>query len=418
MAQDNLVQYLPSDLDAALKKSMSPGEEVLVSLPGALGEALAATNKRLTVVREKSPAEGIEVYSYQLPDVTGVIIGSSTTGGMLTIQSSGSEPEDQRTVFFASYDKSKFESAADRIKGFLSVAHAIRAHVAVNTPVAVVPASASTGSLVVSMPACPSCGKSVGEMDAFCGACGAGLKEICQICSGTMPVGAAFCVRCGSEAKPASTECRSCGARINTAVMSYCPQCGTSTSPKCASCGGTIVPGWPRCRFCGREIGSEGVLGRGFSMQVERDMANRVAATSVTGLKDEEEAAELEEPKTNSAAEHNRRGAELFDDDKVEEAIEEFRRAVVLEPDNSSYHCNLGAAYDEAGQMEDARREYERTLELNSNDITALLYLGYLLNENEEPERAAGLWKRLIEVAPGTPEAEEAEQNLRVQKTL
>jgi Flp pilus assembly protein TadD len=130
------------------------------------------------------------------------------------------------------------------------------------------------------------------------------------------------------------------------------------------------------------------------------------------------EAEPADEVADNPAAGHNASGATLFDQEKVEEAIEEFRRAVMLDPDNGSYHCNLAVAYDEADQDDDARREYERALELNPNDTTALLYLGYLLNEKDEHERAAELWRRLAQLAPGTPDAEEAEQNLRAQEAL
>jgi tetratricopeptide (TPR) repeat protein len=410
MISDNLVQYLPSDLDEAVKRSLAPGENALISLPGALGEAIVVTNKRIAIAREKNPVDGVAVFSYQLGTINNVNVGSSTTGGMLTLETQNAADVDDRTVYFASYDKSKFDAAAERIKNLLAVAHAVGTQ-----PLATL-VPTTTAVPVASGLVCPSCGVSVSESDSFCSICGVKIKDTCRICSAPIPVGGKFCPHCGIETVVATTECPACGGRVNSSAMSYCPQCGTGLSATCTSCGGSIISGWPRCRYCGREIGSEALPGRSFRMIRERATENASAEASTAEL--EEQPKEVKAFAESPAAQHNARGAELFEQENIDEAIEEFRRAVTLEPNDASYHCNLAAAYDEAGQSEDARREYERTLELNPEDITALLYLGYLLNENDEQERAAELWRRVTEVAPGTPEAEEAQQGLRAQDNL
>lgn len=412
MTQDNLVQYLPSDLDNTFHGALVPGESVLIALPGALGEALAATNRRVVVIREISPTEGIKVFSYPLANITDVTIGSSTSGGKLTVETPDPVDEDHRTIYFATYDKNKFEAAAERIRGLLAVAHASRSYIRDAAPVPSQQAQVSAPSSVIAANACASCGTVVNERDAFCAQCGVKIRDICQICSSTMPIGANYCAHCGSESTPTQVQCPSCGARANAAIMAYCPKCGTSLSGKCASCGGSIVYDWPRCRYCGRELGVDRTAGRGFRMHREREIAETAKASSSP------DETEVEETTETPAAGHNAKGAELFDEESYTEAIDEFRRAVMLEPDNASYHCNLAVAYDEVEQDDDARREYERTLELNPNDTTALLYLGYLLNENDEPEQASEMWRRLVDIAPGSPEAEEAQQNLRAQETL
>lgn len=334
MVELNMIQELPGVLADAFRTNMLPGENVVASLAGAMGEALVVTNRRVVVLREKSSRDGVDVISHPLSEVTGAATSASVTGL-----------------------------------------------------------------------ACSGCGASVSERDAFCASCGAQIKDVCLVCNGGMPLGSAYCPNCGSEARAASMNCSACGARANSAVMSHCPSCGTTLSPRCVVCGGGIVPGWERCRFCGREIGSfEGISPRALrNAQRAQEAAQRPQKTTE----------QAEEPAESPAAKHNAKGAELFNEERFEEAIEEFRRAVMLEPDNASFHCNLAVAYEETEQEEDARREYERTLELDPEEKTALLYLGYLLNENEDPERATELWRRLMEVAPGSPEAEEAAQNLR-----
>jgi len=416
MVQDSLVQYLPSDLDNALQQTMVQGEMTLISLPGAIGEALAVTSKRIAVIRDKGPTAGIEVFSYPLVKVFGVTLGASTTGGTLIIETSEKADEEERTVYFASYDKAKYEAAVERIRGLISVASMANNGGRTASPVSAAenpgtPAAATVPQKIM----CGSCGEEINERDIFCTACGDKLRDICQVCSGSMPQGAKYCPACGSEAKPAVLECHACGERVNSAVMSYCPQCGTSLTLKCVSCGGAIIPGWPRCRYCGREIGSDVMPGARIRMQ-HREAINQKSSAYVEEVREAHNEA-IDEKEQSPAEIHNARGAEYFEKDMLDEAIEEFRKAVTLEPDNSYYHCNLAAAYDQAGQADDAIREYRRTLELNPKDITALLYLGYLLNEQDNDEEASNLWRKVIEYAPGTPEAEEAQQNLNAQES-
>jgi uncharacterized OB-fold protein len=396
MLQDNLIQELPADLEDAFRRTSLPGEIVLVSLPSALGEALVVTDRRIAILREKESQDGIDVFSHQLSTVRSASIDFSQTGGMLKLEIIGPAEDDQQTAYFPVDRHTYFAAAAERITELISSA-----------------AAQAEGSAPVepSRGVCPSCGVPIGDGDAFCARCGQKIRDVCQLCGSVVPPMAGFCPHCGSETRPAAIACPACGARANSAVMSYCPQCGTSLLPRCAACGGSTVPGWPRCRYCGREIGSsQGPAGRGFRLHRDRMLEEQAERPS--------EAEPADEVADNPAAGHNASGATLFDQEKVEEAIEEFRRAVMLDPDNGSYHCNLAVAYDEADQDDDARREYERALELNPNDTTALLYLGYLLNEKDEHERAAELWRRLAQLAPGTPDAEEAEQNLRAQEAL
>lgn len=417
MVQDNLVQYLPSDLDNALQQTMVSGEMTLVSLPGAIGEALAVTSSRIAVIRDNGPTAGIEVLAYPLAKVVGVTLGSSTTGGTLIIEATDAIDEEKLTVYFASYDKAKYEAAAERIRGLISVARMAGngGRTAAPVPAAEISGTpaAATGAQKMT---CSSCGEEISERDIFCPECGVKLRDICQVCSGSMPHDAKYCPACGSEAKPTVLKCHACGERVNAAIMSYCPQCGTSLTHKCASCSGSIIPGWPRCRYCGREIGSEGIPGNRLRVQ-QRVAVNQKSFAHADEVSETSGEAFAEE-ESSPAETYNARGAEYFEKDMVDEAIEEFRKAVTLEPDNSYYHCNLAAAYDQAGQAEDAVREYQRTLELNPKDITALLYLGYLLNEQDDNEEAASLWRQVIKYAPGTPEAEEAQQNLNAQESL
>lgn len=397
MAQDNLIRILPVSIENTVRKAMAQGEQMCVALPGAMGEALVVTDRRVVVARENSSGNTIEIFSHPLARVTGSTIGSTGTGGSLAVAVAGVAPEDQRTVYFPAEKMTDFQKASAKIDGLLSSAQ---------PPAAATVASASE---------CPSCRSGIRERDVFCSVCGEKLRDICQVCGGEMRITAAFCPHCGSPAVATLFDCPACGGRVNSTVMSNCVHCGVSLLPKCVACGTYLVPGWTRCRYCGRTIGSnEGATGADFRSAIQRSREEQPRSPEP----DQTQAQTTPASETDTAAAHNAKGAQLFDEERMEEAVEEFRRAVMLAPDNASYHCNLAVAYDETDQDDDARREYERTLELNPNDTTAMLYIGYMLNENDQPERAAELWRRLIQVAPGTPEAEEAQQNLRAQEAL
>jgi tetratricopeptide (TPR) repeat protein len=412
MNYSDLRDHLPSNLESAFWKQAVPGEDILVSLPGAIGEALVVTDRRIALLREKEHSDGVDMYSYPLPAVSGISIGKSDTGGTLVVDVHGTAEEVQRTLYFASYEREKFQSAVDSIGKLLSVSQAALDYGRQHSHHGGAAPAGATATAAASQAACVGCGSAMGLRDVFCTGCGESAADVCMVCSASMPRTAKFCPHCGSDAHPAALECYECKARTNSAVMTYCPHCGISLTPKCASCGAGVVPGHPRCRYCGRVAGADGVEGRGLRLHRERQQEEQAAARSP------EAGAPAETEPRSPAAEHNAKGAELFDQEKVQEAIDEFRRAVVLEPENASYHCNLAVAYEEAEMEEDALREYERTLELNPSDPTALLYLGYLVNERDDPDRAAEMWRRLKAVAPGTPEAEEAEQNLRAQESL
>jgi len=109
----------------------------------------------------------------------------------------------------------------------------------------------------------------------------------------------------------------------------------------------------------------------------------------------------------------NQRGVELYESEQYDDAIEQFRQALALDPRNSLYHCNLAVAFGEQGDADRAFEEYERALTFNPSDVTALLNLGYAYNEREEPGKARHAWEQIIDISPNSAEADEARDNLR-----
>lgn len=187
--------------------------------------------------------------------------------------------------------------------------------------------------------------------------------------------------------------CSSCGASLEN-EFNYCPFCGHRERLACQICHTSLDETWVWCPTCGQRNVPEPVS---------------IPTMIIPGAGEVSPA-----PVVNSAAEDfNRRAVELYEAERYEEAIAEFQKALAMDPANSVYHCNLAVAYGERGDAERAFDEYQRALALNPHDLTALLNLGYTYHEQGQNDQAQNEWQKLIEVAPNSPEAEEARDNLR-----
>ena len=106
----------------------------------------------------------------------------------------------------------------------------------------------------------------------------------------------------------------------------------------------------------------------------------------------------------------NDKGTRTYNDGRIEEAIELFKRALELAPDVGKYHVNLGVAYGELeGKDDDALACYRKAAELDRQDPSPHLLIGYILNESGDPDAARREWEEVTKLAPGTAEAKEAQ---------
>ena len=400
-------------LMADINKQLQPGENIVVSLPGSFGEAFVVTDKRALVVRESESTLNVSanVYGYQLSSVTGAEVLSSGTGGYIELKLTEPAAEiDQARIYFPSYDMNTYKAAADYI-----------ASVAGNRSQAVdLPTQASTvhGVLedTVSGTVCPKCGAAVSDRSIFCNACGNQLRVICINCGNSTRAGSSYCESCGQKLMEYVPLCVRCGKRVQR-WMAFCPDCGAIQQTHCLQCGAQVITTWKYCASCGRLLGSD---------QIDPRSAG-AAQRRLQQYRDEERFPQREESSkvepllsasTVSAEGHNQRGRELFENDDNEGAVKEFEAAVLMDPNNASYHCNLAVAYDECDRDEEAFAEYEKALAISPNDLTALLSLGYMYSEKDDLDEARKVWHKILDIAPDSAEAQEVNENLRRQGEL
>jgi tetratricopeptide (TPR) repeat protein len=83
----------------------------------------------------------------------------------------------------------------------------------------------------------------------------------------------------------------------------------------------------------------------------------------------------------------------------IDRNVEQWKRAVIADPQSDVARINLGLALVDAGRTDQARDSFEDALELNAESWMALFQLG-LLEATEDPTGALELLERSASAAP------------------
>lgn len=101
-------------------------------------------------------------------------------------------------------------------------------------------------------------------------------------------------------------------------------------------------------------------------------------------------------------------------EDRGEEAVDLYERAVALDPENGRYRLDFATTLVDLGRAADAEVQFRRALAINAGDAGARLGLASLL-ERADPVRrgeAVAEYRRLVAEEAGSYYAEEAGQGL------
>lgn len=91
------------------------------------------------------------------------------------------------------------------------------------------------------------------------------------------------------------------------------------------------------------------------------------------------------------------RGRKAMRKQKFPDAIEAFRMAVTLEPDNSEAHNSLATACYMGKEFEEAARHFNRVTQLKPRDAKAFVNLGALYNQIQEHQKAGDILRKAIQ---------------------
>lgn len=115
--------------------------------------------------------------------------------------------------------------------------------------------------------------------------------------------------------------------------------------------------------------------------------------------------AEGQKKPAENAALLNARGVAFLKDGKVEEALEEFRRAAEADPKSVVIQSNLAYVYDRQGRIDDAVAAYKKVLEIEPANALARNNLGTLYSKQGLHDDAIREYEELVQRDPSNATA-------------
>lgn len=91
--------------------------------------------------------------------------------------------------------------------------------------------------------------------------------------------------------------------------------------------------------------------------------------------------------------------------DQIDEAIEDYSRAIELSPNNTAAYNNRGVAYQKKGKLDLAIKDYNKTIKLDPDDANAYCNRGNVYREKGEFNRAIDDTNTAINLNPSCTEA-------------
>ena len=235
MADDaSIHDILAPNLQVAIDRKLNVGEIPLMTLAGANGEGLVVTDHRVAILREQMPIAGqaeVDCFDYPYEQIKDVRVDGAVGGGHLVIELLVPPlDEKQVTLLFPSYDLTRFDTAAARIR--------MLAHHA-SSPASSVPDIPSASPVIDK---CRSCSLALTNDEwVYCPRCRTPRGSICGSCTRILPEGALYCAYCGASRDQArNAVCAACGHPSR--AFPYCPQCGEKQGPRCQRCHGRPAP--------------------------------------------------------------------------------------------------------------------------------------------------------------------------------
>jgi protein O-mannosyl-transferase len=107
----------------------------------------------------------------------------------------------------------------------------------------------------------------------------------------------------------------------------------------------------------------------------------------------------------NSIA-HDNLGVIFVKQGKMDEAIAQFQKALVITPGNADAHDNLGVVYAKQGRMEEAIAQFQKALVIIPDNADAYDNLGVIFAKQGKMDEAIQYYQKALTINPGFADAE------------
>ena len=102
-----------------------------------------------------------------------------------------------------------------------------------------------------------------------------------------------------------------------------------------------------------------------------------------------------------------------FDAERYEDAIKWYEQGLKLKPNDPDASTDLGVSYYYTKRTDDALKQFDHSLQLNPNHTKTLLNKGIVLAFGKQDlTGAADAWKKVVQLAPNSPEGQAAQRGL------
>ena len=106
-------------------------------------------------------------------------------------------------------------------------------------------------------------------------------------------------------------------------------------------------------------------------------------------------------------------GNAYFDSHQHQKSVDAYAKALALDPKNPDVLTDQGVMYKELHAFEKAVACFEKAQKLDPTHIQSLFNLGVVYSHDlKAPAKAEKAWARLVEMAPGSPQAAQARAGL------
>jgi tetratricopeptide (TPR) repeat protein len=106
-------------------------------------------------------------------------------------------------------------------------------------------------------------------------------------------------------------------------------------------------------------------------------------------------------------------GNTYFDAERWDDAIQWYERSVQVDPSDPNVITDLGVSYYYTNRTNEALAQFERSLKLDPNHTKTLLNKGIVLAFGKQDLAAAAEeWKKVVTLAPDSPEGQAARRAL------